>query len=204
MHKEIFTGEQINLLPLIKKFSKDFGLIGGTAIAFHIGHRRSIDFDLFTNKKFQNLKIRKKISQSGKKIERVFVDEDGEYTIVTNGVKITFLYYPFKIKFNKSSDAGIKIADLLTLAAMKSYALGRRAKWKDYVDLCFVMKKYGGLAKIVHKAKQIFGSEFNEKLFRSQLLYFKDIDYSEKINYMKGFRMSDAEIKKELKNFGLK
>ena len=48
MHKEILTDEQINLLPLVQLFNKDFGLVGGTAIAFHIGHRESIDFDLFS------------------------------------------------------------------------------------------------------------------------------------------------------------
>ena len=48
MHDNILTNEQRNLLPLIKAFSKDYYLVGGTAIALHIGHRRSIDFDLFT------------------------------------------------------------------------------------------------------------------------------------------------------------
>ena len=57
MHKEILTLEQLELTPLLKKFSKDFYLVGGTAIAFHIGHRRSIDFDLFTAKEFDNITI---------------------------------------------------------------------------------------------------------------------------------------------------
>jgi hypothetical protein len=38
LHKEIMIKEQIALLPLLKSFSKDFGLVGGTAIALHIGH----------------------------------------------------------------------------------------------------------------------------------------------------------------------
>ena len=51
MHKEIFTKEQEKILPLVVDFSDRFGLVGGTAIALHLGHRRSIDFDLFSNKK---------------------------------------------------------------------------------------------------------------------------------------------------------
>ncbi|MEA2064850.1 MAG: hypothetical protein U9O66_00955 [Patescibacteria group bacterium] len=47
MHKKILTKEQKELLPLIKKFIKKFGLVGGTAIALQIGHRESIDFDFF-------------------------------------------------------------------------------------------------------------------------------------------------------------
>lgn len=202
MHKEILTTEQIGLLPLIKSFSKDFGLVGGTATSLYIGHRRSIDFDLFTDKKFDNLKIRKKILKF-RKIEKVLRDEVDQYTIVIDGVRFTFFSYPFKVRFSKRFNGVIKLPDLLTLATMKAHALGRRAKWKDYVDLYFVIKKYGGLAKIAGKAKRIFGPEFNEKLFRSQLAYFKDIDYSEKIIYMSGFKIKDEIIKKELRKFSL-
>ena len=202
MHKEILTQEQTGLLPLLGQFSKDFFLVGGTATALYIGHRRSIDFDLFTKKEFDNAKIRKAISKI-KKIEQVLRDENGQYTIVVNGVRFTFFYYPFAINLSKNFVNVIKLPALLTLAAMKAYALGRRAKWKDYVDLYFVMKRYHGIGKIIRKAKQIFGREFNEKLFRTQLAYFKDIDYSEKIIYMKGSSVSDKVIKKALQEFSL-
>ncbi len=60
MHKEVLSKKQANLLPFLKSFSKDFGLVGGTAIALHLGHRQSIDFDLFTNEEFNNATLRKK------------------------------------------------------------------------------------------------------------------------------------------------
>lgn len=202
MHKEILTNEQASLLPLIKSFAPDFGLVGGTAIALHIGHRRSIDFDLFTDKKFDNLKIRKKIL-SQKKIEKVLRDENSEYTLVIDGVRLTFFCYPFKINFSKKLAEVIKLPDLLTLAAMKAHALGRRAKWKDYVDLYFIMAGHYPLGKIIARAKQIFAAEFNEKMLRAQLAYFKDIDYTEKIIYLKGFAAPDETIKKKLIEFSL-
>ena len=59
MHKEILTGDQSKLLPLVKIFSKDFGLVGGTAIGLYLGHRESIDFDLFTFNKFSNYSVKK-------------------------------------------------------------------------------------------------------------------------------------------------
>ena len=43
MHKEILTESQIKLLPLVKTFKQDFYLVGGTAIALYIGHRRSYE-----------------------------------------------------------------------------------------------------------------------------------------------------------------
>ncbi len=198
MRKEILTTEQLKLLPLIKSFSKDFGLVGGTAIALQIGHRQSIDFDLFTNKKFSNAQIRKKILENNKKISHVFYDQEGEYTILIDNVKFTFFYYPFKIIFSKKFEDIIKIPDLLTLSAMKAYALGRRAKWKDYIDLYFVTKNFYSIDKIIKKTKQIFKSEFNQKMLRTQLAYFKDIDYSEKVIYTKGFKVENEIIRKEL------
>jgi len=54
MHKEVLSEKQLELLPLIKLFSREYYLVGGTAIALHIGHRRSIDFDLFTNKNLRS------------------------------------------------------------------------------------------------------------------------------------------------------
>jgi len=202
MHKEILTQEQIRLLPLLKLFSKDFGLVGGTAIALYIGHRKSIDFDLFSNKPFDNFEIKRKISRYAQ-IDNVLKDEEGQYTITIKGVGFTFFYYPYKIKFSKNLDDIIKLPSLLILAAMKSFALGRRAKWKDYIDLYFVMKNHFGIDKIIKKAGQIFGNEFNEKIFRTQIVYFKDIDYSEKIIYMKNREISDKTIQKELVNFSL-
>ncbi|MGE5349872.1 MAG: hypothetical protein ACM3NP_11450, partial [Actinomycetota bacterium] len=47
MHKEILSENQRRLLPLLGRFSREYYLAGGTAIALHIGHRRSIDFVLF-------------------------------------------------------------------------------------------------------------------------------------------------------------
>lgn len=204
LHKEILTKEQVGLLHLVRLFNKDFGLVGGTAIALHIGHRESIDFDLFSLDDFENDKIRKKIVKA-KRIARIIRDETGQFTLEINTVKFTFFHYPFKIKFSKKLDDVIKIPDILTLGAMKAYALGRRPKWKDYVDLYFIIKDHHSVKEISEKANKIFGKEFNEKLFRSQLCYFEDINinYQEKVIYKPGFEVSDEIIKKNLIEFSL-
>lgn len=203
MHKEILTKEQIELLPLVQKFIKDFGLVGGTAIALQIGHRRSVDFDLFALKEFNNAKIRKMIVKDGWKIGKVYKDEDGQFTFFVNNVQFTFFHYPFKIEFAKPFEKILKMPDLLTLAAMKAYALGRRAKWKDYVDLYFIINKYHSIDKIVKKGKEIFKGEFNERIFREALSYFNDVDYDEAIEFLPGFEVSDEKIKKSLIEFSL-
>jgi len=201
MHKEILSEEQLKILPLIKNFSSDFGLVGGTAIALQIGHRSSIDFDLFTRSTLNHDRIRKEI-RDFYEIKSILVEEPNELTLVVEGVKITFLNYPFEINYSVGFEDVIKMPDVLTLSAMKAFALGKRAKWKDYVDLFFILKIYG-ISEVVNKAKSMFGSEFNERLFREQLSYFDDIDYTEKIDYVGENYVSDDEIKRFLSDTSL-
>jgi hypothetical protein len=202
MHREILTKEQVALLPLVKIFNKNFCLVGGTAIAFHIGHRHSIDFDLFSYKPFKNADIRRKIKTSAS-IDQEIVNHTGELTILCGGVKLTFYNYPFDIEYKENFENIIKMPDLLTLAAMKAYALAGRAKWKDYVDLYFILTGFYKLEEIVSKAKELFKSEFNEKLFRTQLSYFDDVNYVEQVEYLPGFEVGDEVIKQSLTAFSL-
>jgi hypothetical protein len=202
MHREILAGAQLKLLSIVKLFSNKFGLVGGTAIALHLGHRESLDFDLFSFNGFNNYSIKAAIAKSVV-IDTVLVNKKGEYTFLIEGVKFTFFQFPYKINFSESFDDVIKLPDILTLAAMKAFALGRRAKWKDYVDLYFILKTHYTIADIAVKGREIFGNEFNEKIFRSQLAYFEDIDYQEKIIYKKGFSTDDEIIKQALVEFSL-
>lgn len=202
MHKEILTPEQAALLPIIRWAGKQFGLVGGTAIALHIGHRRSIDFDFFSAEAFDNRDIEKQVKRHAP-ISSVAIDKSGEYTFVCQGVRMTFYRFPYAIAYPEAWDDVIRLPDLLTLAAMKAFALGRRAKWKDYVDLYFILRDFFPLPDIIKKGKEIFTPEFNEKLFRVQLSYFADVDYTETVDFLPGFAISDATIKKELIRFSL-
>lgn len=197
MHKEILTGEQNKLLPLVAEFSEDFGLVGGTAIALYLGHRRSIDFDLFSKEKFGNQSILNRISDFGSP-EAIIVNKAGELTLTIKGVKFTFFHYPYEIIHSESFGYKIRMPGLLTLAAMKAFALGQRAKWKDYVDLYFIIKNHFPVSQISQKGKEIFGDGFNEKLFRSQLSYFDGINYKEPVEYLPGFEVGEEIIKEEL------
>ena len=196
------TKQQVALLPMVKAFNKDFRLVGGTAIALHIGHRRSIDFDLFSYKPFKNIALRKKI-KTFSKIDQEIVNRSGEFTFLCGEVKFTFYNYPFDLEYRESFENIVKIPDLLTLGAMKAHALAGRAKWKDYVDLYFILKDFYNWPEITYKAKELFQGEFNEKLFRIQLTYFEDINYAEQVEFMPGFKVSDAIIKKALVEFSL-
>ncbi len=201
-HKEILTENQEALLPLVSAFNENFRLVGGTAIALHLGHRRSIDFDLFSYKPFKNYVLRRKINELTK-IDRELVERPGEFTFFSQDVKFTFYHYAYDIPYRENFDYIIKMPDLLTLAAMKAHALGGRAKWKDYVDLYFIMKNFYKWQDITAKAKELFAGEFNEKLFRIQLTYFEDISYAEPVEFLPGFEVDDETVKQSLVEFSL-
>jgi len=202
IHKEILTDDQIELLPMLKLFSDRFGLVGGTAIALQIGHRRSIDFDMFTNKKFGNLAVERKF-RNNVPIDKIIVSRLDELTFMAKGVKFTFFNYPYNIEYSQKLNSFVKMPDLLTLAAMKAFALGMRAKWKDYVDLYFIMRDFHSINEIINKGEEIFTTEFNAKIFKVQLGYYNDVRYDEPVEFMPGFVVPDEEIKKKLTEHSL-
>ncbi len=192
-HREILNDDQRSLLPVIREFKREYYLVGGTAIALYLGHRRSIDFDLF---KFSMISAKKNVEKLSRSNVNFTITRNvtEQLNLIANNVKMTFFQYPFQIEAKNDFEKVIRIPDLLDLAAMKAYALGRRSKWKDYVDLFFLLKDKFTLQQIIDRAIMIFGDLFSDKLFRSQLSYFDDIDYTEEVDYLVN-APSDAEIK---------
>ena len=197
MHSEILNDRQIELLPFMAQFRREYYLVGGTAIALYIGHRRSIDFDLFKQSPINHKRNLDKISTmpfSHTVTRRV----SEQMNLIVNDVKVTFFQYPFPVEPTARFEQTFRLPTLLQLAAMKAYALGRRSKWKDYVDLYFLLRDHFTLADICAEATCIFGELFSEKMFRSQLCYFKDIDYTEAVDWLMANPPTDEEIKQRL------
>jgi len=184
MYKEILTTSQIKLLPLISGFTREYYLAGGTAVALYIGHRQSIDFDLFTGSDLKTKSIKNKLTGSNIHY-KILHEAYDQLHILINDVKITFFNYPFSIPHEGRFEKIITMPELIDLAAMKAFALGGRAKWKDYVDLYFILRDHFSIHKIGKRAIELYNDSFNLKLFRQQLAYFKDIDYSEKVTFVR-------------------
>ena len=97
LHPEILNSAQQELLPLVGKFGREYYLVGGTAIALYLGHRRSIDYDLFKKARLQRKKNLDVIQASGYPYQVLF-NTDGQMNLVVNGVKLTFFQYEFDVK----------------------------------------------------------------------------------------------------------
>jgi hypothetical protein len=198
MHIEILSPAQKKILPLLKSFKPDFYLAGGTAIALLLNHRKSIDFDLFTAAPIKPQALENALIRAGYRVTQTLVTTIDEYTIIVAGVKLSFISYPFPIVAEENWEDIGKLPNLLTLAAMKAYTLGRRAKWKDYVDLYFLIRDHFSVSTISAEAERIFGGGFNSRAFREQLAYFEGIDYSEQVEFVKNNQIDNAEIRKFL------
>lgn len=197
MHIEILNEQQKDLLPLVSIFKREYYLVGGTAIALQIGHRRSIDFDLFKKGRINHKKNLEKLASYGYPM-LVTRRVEEQMNLIINDVKLTFFEYPFDVPAPQKFESYAKLPSLLDLAAMKAYALGRRSKWKDYVDLYFITKNHYSLDEIQRRAYELFGDLFSDKLFRSQLSYYDDVDYSEDVDYLIDNPPSDEDIKESL------
>lgn len=197
MHKEILNDKQLELLPIMATFRREYYLVGGTAIALYLGHRRSIDFDMFKPSAINHKKNLDRLAESGFPcmVTRRVMEQ---MNLIVNDVKVTFFQYPFPVEPTARLESYFRLPSLLQLAAMKAYALGRRSKWKDYVDLYFLLKEHFSIEKVSSCASSIFGDLYSEKMFRAQLCYFEDVDYTEEVDYMISMPPSDETVRNTL------
>ena len=196
LHLTVLPPEQSKLFPLLRAARKrSFYLVWGTAIALHIWHRRSIDFDLFRIREFSRENISIIVRSAKEKWDTIHLMTEENITGVISGVKITFFHYPFPIEATVDMSGIIRLPDLISLAAMKAYALGRRAKWKDYVDLYFIIRDHYSIHDICQKSSEIYDGMFSSRQFREQLCYFEWIDYRESVEYLIPDPPSDEEVK---------
>jgi hypothetical protein len=204
MLEDVLTPEQLNLARKLFPKIQKFYLAGGTALALQIGHRRSVDFDLASSNPVRTFDLERRIMAEGFKIQSVFTATGDEFSILIEDTKVTFFYFPFPIQPKIIWQTGrIKLPEIDELGAMKAYALSRRSQWKDYVDLFFLLKVKLSIDDIIAKAKQLFSNQFNTKLFREQLCYFDDIDFSETIDYFE-YTPEVSEIKSFLEDIAIR
>lgn len=126
-----------------------------------------------------------------------FLTPINQLDLQINNVKVTFFSYPYPILHPVKVESFITIPTLLSLASMKAFALGRRAKWKDFVDLYYILRDHFTIDDISRECEKTFKGQFSEKLFRQQLAFHKDIDFSEPVEFL-GEPVPDNIIKEFL------
>ena len=164
-------------LALLKKVMqmpelRQFNLVGGTALALQLGHRVSIDLDLFTQEEYESDKILQALQPLGNL--DTLVNKPPFLQVRLDDVKLDFLKFPYPFVQNYVEIEGIRLAPIENIAVMKLLAIARRGVKKDFFDLYFILERYT-LAELV----QIFETKLpHVDLFHilKSLTYFADAE----------------------------
>ncbi len=179
IHLELLDEKRRETFEGLKIFKKEGCLAGGTALALQIKHRLSFDFDIFLYRKIERgyfLKLQKAFG-----VRRTEINTPDQLTVTTaDDVNINLVRYYHQPLFEKVKTSSIPLYSVKDIAADKAFTIGRRAVWRDYVDLFFILKqKYLSIFELTELAQSRFGAEFNPKLFLEQLVFFKDLQITE-------------------------
>lgn len=175
MHDDVLTPKARELFPLLSKF-KEFYLVGGTALALQLGHRVSVDFDLFTEKPLPPSLLQKIKRTFGTYQYLVTYRTSQQINLTIAGVKCTFFSFPYPVIDLFVMYHGVPLTSIREIAAMKALAVGHRLAYKDYVDWYFLLARRAvTLDSVIELAKKKFDGDFSDRLFLGQLASFDDV-----------------------------
>jgi len=137
------TPDTLELLIRLQSIPElaDTRLVGGTALAFHLGHRLSIDLDLFGS--FDQEIITKTLQSEGFNTFNILSESKVIKQYLINMVKIDIVKYDrYSWLQDAVIDNQIRLAGLKDIAAMKVAAITNRGSKKDFIDLFFLLKSF--------------------------------------------------------------
>jgi hypothetical protein len=163
------TLKQIMLMPPLAAYN----LVGGTALALQLGHRISIDLDLFVSDgTFDKIDIENCLLELGE-VRQTF-SNPVLYQAYLGDLKLDFVKYRYQpIRLVQVID-GIRMLHLEDIAAMKLSAVTNRGAKKDFFDIFFLLEHYD-LATML----SFFSEKYpQQELFfvLKSLTYFEDAD----------------------------
>ena len=175
IYLEILDKKRQAIFSRLSVFKNSGYLAGGTALALQINHRKSVDFDVFVEKPITGY-LRKKINKVFGKQEFYINTSDQISFKVKDEIGVTFVWYYYPLLYPSIKTHSLNLASIDDIATDKAETIGRRAVWRDYVDIFFLLKKnIITLEKIMKLAKRKFQGEFVETQFLQQLPYFTDL-----------------------------
>jgi len=182
------TLELLKNLQKMPEFSNLY-LVGGTSLALQIGHRISVDIDLFGKINIDELTILKQLNRIGK--ITVLKKSQNINIYLIDGIKVDIVNYHYKWLNAPISIDGLLLADKKDIAAMKLSAITGRGTKKDFIDLYFLLRYYK-LEEILNFYKQKYydGSIF---LVLKSLSYFADADSDESLKILKPMNWNNVK-----------
>ena len=187
LHKETV---ETNTLELLRKLMQDnalseFLLAGGTNLALRLGHRKSIDLDLFSYKNFDSIALAEHLSNNYN-FEKTDVREENTVLGFIDDIKVDFIahiYPPLDEPF--VIDNTIRLYSIKDIVAMKLVAISNSGKrLKDFVDIAFLSTQMS-FNQMIDCYSQKYKNTSALHAARG-LVFFDDIDFSTSIDLING------------------
>lgn len=159
------------------KGNERFYLAGGTAIAFHLGHRRSRDLDLFgpADLSFSGLQA---LARRAPREVRIVTVGEATLQMEVMGVPVDVVRYPYALlQRARPGPGGIAVAGLLDLATNKLAAIAKRGLTRDFWDLHAILQNGLSLSEVCRAYVKRFGvSETDPYHVTKGLTWFADAE----------------------------
>lgn len=144
LYKETVTQEMWELLQRIMKDEKlkDHILVGGTALSLRLGHRLSVDIDLFTTQKFNSLIMLQYLRNAyGADQEESKLFPNTVLTYIDN-IKVDILTHNYPLLNTVETIEGVRMISNEDIGAMKLHAIHQSgSRYKDFVDMYFMLEE---------------------------------------------------------------
>ncbi len=176
---DILPPPQRRLWDELAAVPAEFVLYGGTALALHLGHRESLDFDFFGNKPLDPAKLVPTVSFLVGAIVTQREPNTFSCTVDRGGVvKLSFFGLPGFHRLSPpliAPDNSLQVASLLDLAGTKAAVVQVRAEAKDYIDIDALLTHSAiDLLTALGAARAIYGTQFNPQSTLKALCYFDE------------------------------
>lgn len=153
MNLKGMTAAQGRVLKSLGPLTTPRGLVlaGGTAVALHLGHRRSVDLDWFSEKSLgEPLCLAETLRREGVPFETSEISPGTLHGSV-GSVRVSFLefMYPWLEPSVYWQAGGCHLASLADLSAMKLAALAQRGARKDFADIYALARDFRPLPDLV-------------------------------------------------------
>ena len=178
-------------------FLHKYVLSGGSALALYIGHRKSEALDFFS---YEDSFNKKDIFEYIDKFDnvRILNQTHEQVDVLIGTVKLTFFNAKWSFLKPKQPER-LNLATIESIAAMKVNVLFLRAKYRDYYDLYFLIKRCLNIKKVFECGLSIMPG-INFKLFATALIYVDDIE-DDDISFLEPIEnLSKNEIRKFFQN----
>ena len=174
LHLETIEPGTLQLLKSLQAIPalKDTRLVGGTSLALQLGHRNSVDLDLFGSITISADELRETIASNH---SVTIVNESKNINIyLIDGIKVDVVNYQYNWLDEPIQEGPVTLAGIRDIAAMKIAAVIRRGTKKDFVDLFFLLNHFS-LQEILdlYMEKYPDGSVF---IAMKSLTYFDDAE----------------------------